>query len=209
MFILFLLCVLFSGCGVLSKNRRSVLAGPEVTGIRNHEKVILNDLDIHLTIYNDVHLWSYMTFFLPFVPIFIDPFDYETPPPLMIKIGILPKSHGLSFEPKKFVLIIDEESSILPNKILALPCANVLYDDYVTCRSINKNSKPILIDNSLKYQLKEGFWNCFILYFDIAPPNPLRNINVCIDGIRIDGELLEINKLGFHKENYYIGDSAP
>ena len=161
--------------------------------------MILNDLEIHISIYNDSQLWEIWSFIFPLIPIYFDTEDYKSKHPLSIEVQLLPKRDGFLFKPKKLFIIINNGIKVTPFKIFAQP----------NCGPMEINSERIKIDDTLDYQLEKDLLDCYFVYFDINPPDPSTKISISIDGIFLDDKPIKLNKFKFHEDYYFVSDSAP
>lgn len=200
------LILLLNGCGagyIKNYGSKPVL-GEE--GSSDPNIIKLDGMDLYFRSYNDFRdfeMWNVML-----IPVFISKEDkelYEERTVFKALLGLLPRENGFSRNPSKVRLNLDgkEYVATLKNKWVN-PVTKRKYGDSWTGFCGEPPTEPHdteAFDQTSPKEIKN--WYCYLLQFEVPPPNPNQNFSVIVEGITKNGEEFEIPAIFFEKYEWY------
>jgi hypothetical protein len=214
-FLTFSSLMILNSCSYVAEMRKSFPVGDNIKGDLHREKLVFPDLEVSLSAYNHVRLWELLTFTV--IPIHWDTEETKYGQVFRLQIGLLAKARDFSFDPKEVHLRIDGGAAIQPSKYLYLPhdekrktfMRKLASDGHIACGSWNVAYQFVDIGNTPIGVDDSGLWECFVLAFDVPPPDPVQGLNLEISGLRKQGQSYSIPEVSFMEKKYKRYDSAP
>ncbi len=204
-----LLCVLaflglsVSSCAYHAKYRQSFPFGDKIKGKRHFERIILPDIDVHIKVYNSITLWEYTTLFTPITPVHINTKDQKSEKPFIVELGFLPKKPNFSFNPKNVYLKMGDEEIFEPIQYHELPLGNFESKaGWIRCGDWPDDRKFGTIVDKILALSSSRCWNCYIIVFDIEPPDPSQQFTIEIKGLEKQGEHYFVPVFQFKESQY-------
>lgn len=203
------------GCMIDSDYSKSVPSGKGFQGQLHHEKMILQDIEIHVEANNEIVIDESVRLFG--IPVSGDSEKAGGGNVFGMRVGFLTNNNNFTINLYKIKLSVDESMNIRPVKYLYLQHSEKTKgikrentnDGFVACGSWEVGSK---FKNIINTQLKLpeiGLWNCFELLFEIPPPDPKQQILIKIEGVEKNGQIYDIPQVKFRETIFRHRDFAP
>lgn len=124
--------------------------------------------------------------------------DYTKVRPFGISLWFEPRRPDIKFDPSRIALIIDESSNIVPSRVQLVRAGDTSRFDWWDCgRYPGTDFGP-----GPSYLLFRGF--CAELYFDVDSPPPEKEFIMCITGLTIGDQQLNVPDIHFRRGKYWV-----